>query len=1291
MSCLAKKYTEVLSSEDINKVFSLLSPCNPSRIIIHDFIEKYAIVDFYTEYNDSTTKCSILINENGELEYLDDFHYGYRGTEFFTDKYKEDNCTPLSLERVMDTNGEPTIYIHYSMHFDANVRGKKERLWSEGVYNTARRHGSMMWFESPYNFKWIHNFKATILENEQILVELKDEHGEVKFGLADDKEVNWVLFPQFEKIELKGGVIYSFSKDDVRNNAGVPYSKEYSTYSIEKKEHQCIVSGFVAHDVDFLIRQGQYYAGMKIKDVGDENIYKSHIFFEDGAIEDKQQWLRLVRDTELLTYCNSNHIVQKDQILDFKLPDFFDTSGKKLTVNILINGITFEQAFLRYNRYLRGLIGGRTITVETSVYDEMLTQQYASDQINDGFAIEDTTYSDSIKNLRDNVYYVLTEEQRNNISRETGNKYISGHFEGEYSCLMNDIGGGFARYIIDRKGHIIIYPKNNYNEIEIIGNKYFLCKNIEYHCERKPEYKDVVIPLPCGIDEYDWVFDQWHETIEIAIYNTDGICLLKKINRSEEPIIHKISFDLWKDSSFRELVYNNFGTYLRPIAPNKGVWGYIHQSGNQKIFNWIIGEDNDIKQFDINNPKPLFFKITDSGYGVLLEGNSVQIDKSSSISTLCVNSDNVVIDVDFSGYKTLNYGHFILQSQKKDLRKNCENGICRLNMHYTNCVEVFSAKGEKLSNNGLGLYYCGAVENFNFYQRIEEKWGKSKILVIDDNDEVIYEGNPLIWLKSDGSFLLVELSMDAKDNPDDPDYYCASAWYKRDVIYKISIFDPIKKQKKSCEYKIEEGHDLGKWEFCSDDEHFIVFNVHYNNTGQIECWRCITTVDANANIHLQHHHMNSGKMLELRNGYIRTETDIISTDGRFESLCGNHNKDVCAIYLKHPDKTKKAVGIFDIKKMQIISDCGYSSVNIIEKEDYSCAIVSRYHNDTETHLFGVISIPGEKSILPIEFAEIMKVEKKCSYDKEPFDYHIFSNGDKVGLLFKDIVILECEYDSIEYYYIDEYRYHPTNMLLIRKGDKYGLVKSGKIVLDCCYDEIAPIRYMGYDDEIKAAIGDKYCLVDLSNDIVTPPSYSDIVYDEKTYKIFIKNRDLLGIYLKHDKIIIPSIFSSIQEANRDFIISENKIYNVRENCKCIFDNKNDLILLSWQDSYFMFQEKETDKMHLYHLRDGCVSSCAYKIVNRNSIKVDGEWVDLYESYYCKINEDLLFLPDDKHFWTPQELLDRKRKDEGYYDQDDYYEPDIDWEEETYYALGGSDYNEWRENGGNLDDMMDGMGF
>ena len=46
---------------------------------------------------------------------------------------------------------------------------------------------------------------------------------------------------------------------------------------------------------------------------------------------------------------------------------------------------------------------------------------------------------------------------------------------------------------------------------------------------------------------------------------------------------------------------------------------------------------------------------------------------------------------------------------------------------------------------------------------------------------------------------------------------------------------------------------------------------------------------------------------------------------------------------------------------------------------------------------------------------------------------------------------------------------------------------------------------------------------------------------------------------------------------------------------------------------------------------------------------------------------------------------------YDNEPSYYEPEYDWERETFYALGGSDYDEWKENGGNLDDMMDRMGF
>ena len=54
------------------------------------------------------------------------------------------------------------------------------------------------------------------------------------------------------------------------------------------------------------------------------------------------------------------------------------------------------------------------------------------------------------------------------------------------------------------------------------------------------------------------------------------------------------------------------------------------------------------------------------------------------------------------------------------------------------------------------------------------------------------------------------------------------------------------------------------------------------------------------------------------------------------------------------------------------------------------------------------------------------------------------------------------------------------------------------------------------------------------------------------------------------------------------------------------------------------------------------------------------------------------------------IDEEDDDDSYHHDYDYPD-DTDYERDTYYALGGDDYDEWRNNGGNLDDMMDGLGY
>jgi hypothetical protein len=54
--------------------------------------------------------------------------------------------------------------------------------------------------------------------------------------------------------------------------------------------------------------------------------------------------------------------------------------------------------------------------------------------------------------------------------------------------------------------------------------------------------------------------------------------------------------------------------------------------------------------------------------------------------------------------------------------------------------------------------------------------------------------------------------------------------------------------------------------------------------------------------------------------------------------------------------------------------------------------------------------------------------------------------------------------------------------------------------------------------------------------------------------------------------------------------------------------------------------------------------------------------------------------------------KDEEDEHYRrERDDDHIDDTDYERETFYVLGGYDYDEWKERGGDIDSMMDGMGF
>ena len=77
----------------------------------------------------------------------------------------------------------------------------------------------------------------------------------------------------------------------------------------------------------------------------------------------------------------------------------------------------------------------------------------------------------------------------------------------------------------------------------------------------------------------------------------------------------------------------------------------------------------------------------------------------------------------------------------------------------------------------------------------------------------------------------------------------------------------------------------------------------------------------------------------------------------------------------------------------------------------------------------------------------------------------------------------------------------------------------------------------------------------------------------------------------------------------------------------------------------------------------------------------------ELAHLLLNEEAIKIMDEKM----EELAEEKKQAE----YEDWLHAgetdDTDYERETYYALGGEDYDRFREEGGNIDDMMDGLGF
>ena len=299
-------------------------------------------------------------------------------------------------------------------------------------------------------------------------------------------------------------------------------------------------------------------------------------------------------------------------------------------------------------------------------------------------------------------------------------------------------------------------------------------------------------------------------------------------------------------------------------------------------------------------------------------------------------------------------------------------------------------------------------------------------------------------------------------------------------------------------------------------------------------------------------------------------------------------------------------------------------------------------------------------------------------------YIIYKEGRYKGLIYKYKKVLDAKYDKINYLKFRlNYSKEPSEKLkkifkqqldcvFLNKDGKWGYFIDEECFLEPCYSYIEWFTMRGgYHYFIGG--GDKehggvFLFSENKDFNLRNPSKNER-FDSVS---LVRNSDFFSVYrdncvglvgLVYDRIVyIPPTYHKILILYNSFI-ADNVIRNFEN--EPIFDLKDEFSYISrFYDDIYAIKNINTGK---------------YAFVDYGGDLLNAEE---QEDGTFQITSDLFFNPEKKEF---------------YRDDDDDQEPiydtvdDTNYEEDTYYALGGDDYQRFKENGGSIDDMMDALGF
>lgn len=260
-------------------------------------------------------------------------------------------------------------------------------------------------------------------------------------------------------------------------------------------------------------------------------------------------------------------------------------------------------------------------------------------------------------------------------------------------------------------------------------------------------------------------------------------------------------------------------------------------------------------------------------------------------------------------------------------------------------------------------------------------------------------------------------------------------------------------------------------------------------------------------------------------------------------------------------------------------------------------------------------------------------------------------------------------------------------IIVEKNGKYGIICRGELINhECIYDKVEVIR--AYPENVFVSDG-----------LIKPIWFSvqigmrKGIYGNLGCKSEIKyhNVDVIDCNTFNPQFHYSSLHS--------VLLLDGKVYTSKKENSLICKNEDLSFRGFLSGDVLAFSDNKGTRLELFDYQG---KSREYDIVDFEGNSLDKNEIDtcndkyavlLYFNMYSQdyTTEKYVFsFSENKIVNSPfyQEEEEKEEYDDYEPIEDDY---DYDYERDTYYALGGDDYDSFKENGGSIDNMMDRMGL